>query len=649
MSLGGGQSFSACDDDSRKNAMDLLKGANIATIVASGNNGFKDSISSPACISTAISVGSTQTPKYNNLTQDNISSFSNSANILDVLAPGQFIESSLPDGTYGAYQGTSMAAPHVAGAWALYRQAFPDATVDEVLTALKDHGVPLTDTNGITKPRIQIDASMLNTETITSLNGTNQGWRQLGSPIQGTTYSEMFSSIWTQGFTGANITTGISNIYTYDEATRSYSAPDDAANVIGTSATDGNSAAKALLVYVFEDDNFDGTPDAWPKPLNVTGVPNTGDKVITLSRTEMGDDDEGWHMVSNPFPFSLDWTKVHADATDIHANIYVWDANKTGGADYFDTGTRGGWYGYIAPFQGFWVQAMAHDATLSFKSDHISTVTGNLYNDELEEGLDIILSHGELETKTGIYFDDDKSQLPELYNVYRLSSLSPEFLHLFTTDEHSNSSWLTQYLPHSDFTSKTVPLHLHSTNSGTFSLKIGEINLPEGMEILLIDHHTNRTVPVNESFAYNFFVEDEDAIGLNTDAVISPVEWLNQNKHSVSLNEDSPEHRFSLIINQVFTSTETNQDLPTVFNLSQNYPNPFNPTTQIQYDLPFTSDVLLEVFDITGKKVSTLVSENQNAGTHTIRFDASSLSSGVYIYRMEASGFIQTQKMTLIK
>ena len=159
MSLGGGESEEACDDDLRKSAMDNLKEANIATIVASGNDGFKDAISFPACISTAISVGSTQTGKYLNTTQDVISDFSNSADILDLLAPGHFIESVRPDNEYAGLPGTSMAAPHVAGAWALYRQAFPDTSVDDLLEALKDHGVHLTDSNNITTSRIQIDAT----------------------------------------------------------------------------------------------------------------------------------------------------------------------------------------------------------------------------------------------------------------------------------------------------------------------------------------------------------------------------------------------------------------------------------------------------------------------------------------------------------
>ena len=90
------------------------------------------------------------------------------------------------------------------------------------------------------------------------------------------------------------------------------------------------------------------------------------------------------------------------------------------------------------------------------------------------------------------------------------------------------------------------------------------------------------------------------------------------------------------------------------FHLAQNYPNPFNPTTTIRYELPVQSEVKLEVFDVLGRRVATLVNARLSAGQYDATFDASSLSSGVYFYRLQASGaanhhFIQTKKMILVK
>ncbi len=94
---------------------------------------------------------------------------------------------------------------------------------------------------------------------------------------------------------------------------------------------------------------------------------------------------------------------------------------------------------------------------------------------------------------------------------------------------------------------------------------------------------------------------------------------------------------------------EVNAGSPTQFVLEQNYPNPFNPTTTITYSIPVASTVKLEVFDMLGKKVATLVSAKQEAGTYTYTLNASTLSSGVYFYRLQAGAFLQTKKMVLVK
>ena len=88
---------------------------------------------------------------------------------------------------------------------------------------------------------------------------------------------------------------------------------------------------------------------------------------------------------------------------------------------------------------------------------------------------------------------------------------------------------------------------------------------------------------------------------------------------------------------------------PVEFSLLQNYPNPFNPVTSIEYNLPIESKVTLEVFNILGEKVTELVNEVKPAGSYTVKFDGSRLSSGTYIYRMVAGNFIQIKKLILMK
>jgi photosystem II stability/assembly factor-like uncharacterized protein len=98
------------------------------------------------------------------------------------------------------------------------------------------------------------------------------------------------------------------------------------------------------------------------------------------------------------------------------------------------------------------------------------------------------------------------------------------------------------------------------------------------------------------------------------------------------------------------TNAETNPpDVPDRFVLHQNYPNPFNPSTTISYEIAHPALVSLKVFDLLGREVATLVEDVRDAGAYTVSFDASSMSSGVYLYRLKAGAFSQTRRMILLR
>lgn len=152
MSLGEGNFSATCDTQPYKPIIDNLRSIGVATVVASGNSGYRSRLSSPACISTAVSVASTDK-------SDQVSYFSNVASFLSLLAPGDGIVSSVPGNGFEALSGTSMAAPHVAGSWAVLRQAVPTASVTAILNAFRQTGLPVADTRfsgTITTPRVRI-------------------------------------------------------------------------------------------------------------------------------------------------------------------------------------------------------------------------------------------------------------------------------------------------------------------------------------------------------------------------------------------------------------------------------------------------------------------------------------------------------------
>jgi hypothetical protein len=90
-------------------------------------------------------------------------------------------------------------------------------------------------------------------------------------------------------------------------------------------------------------------------------------------------------------------------------------------------------------------------------------------------------------------------------------------------------------------------------------------------------------------------------------------------------------------------------NMPTQFALDQNYPNPFNPTTEIAFDLAKSGRVALTIYNVLGQEVTTLIDREMDAGSHSVQWDASNVSSGVYFYRISAGDFNQTKKMLLLK
>lgn len=160
LSLGNGALNPAyCDvaNPSMWAAVESLRSLGVATTISAGNDGYTTGLSFPACLSNAISVGSTRDGSNGATPTDSVSSFSNSADYLKLLAPGQWINASVPGGGFSNFAGTSMAAPHVAGAWAVLKQIQPTATVDALLNLITTTGLPITDSrNGVTTPRLRL-------------------------------------------------------------------------------------------------------------------------------------------------------------------------------------------------------------------------------------------------------------------------------------------------------------------------------------------------------------------------------------------------------------------------------------------------------------------------------------------------------------
>ncbi len=120
----------------------------------------------------------------------------------------------------------------------------------------------------------------------------------------------------------------------------------------------------------------------------------------------------------------------------------------------------------------------------------------------------------------------------------------------------------------------------------------------------------------------------------------------------VTLTDDqnaSDQDTIAIHVDKASAIAQIRQGVPKQFDLQPNYPNPFNPTTSIRYALPRAAHVSIEVFNVTGQRIATLVDQYQQAGFYRVTFRASRLSSGIYFYKMHAGRFTKILKMTILK
>ena len=185
----------------------------------------------------------------------------------------------------------------------------------------------------------------------------------------------------------------------------------------------------------------------------------------------------------------------------------------------------------------------------------------------------------------------------------------------------------------------------------------------------LLAAQTVHTVPFGSSKnAIDLFVKNTDQSATIVEVTESP-NWLQFSQKKIVLDEASIAHfTFSVDKSAVVNQTQkvvlgiTNAEgkrwtkeisiqvaAPTTFEVFQNYPNPFNPATSIHFQIPQAGKVVLKVFDILGKEIATLKNQEMEAGGHVAEWNAQSVSSGMYFYRLEYGGKVVVKKMLFMK
>ena len=467
-----------------------------------------------------------------------------------------------------------------------------------------------------------------NETTSLQFNDTDgAGWRMLSIPFYGITVSDLAGQNQVSGIPGANAFysdfTGDlealgSNLFTFDPST--YDSETEEGGWIAPENFDTEFSIGNGFLWYFYDNDADVSVPLDGFNLSISGVTPNNDITVPL---ESG----VWNLVGNPFASNITASSLENSGIQNAAQIYN-SAEETYQVVNFSGSNT------IAAWQGFFIEnndAESFTFPESARTENAATFYGVSESQDMNLIFSLIGEDSEtnatkVDRAISLFLSEDASQGWDRMDLSKLSPLSQQYANLsFIGERNGEYVHKAQESQPLDFDVVTIPMSLELSNfSGSFTLEWeGLESIPEHINLVFNDELTGVSVDLRSDAWYQFTASEGD---------------------------ERNETRFSLTLSQTTTDAPgIGSELPKEFALNQNYPNPFNPTTQINYDLPQQSDVRLEVFNIQGQRVATLVNTSQNAGSHSVTFDASNLASGVYIYRLQASTTVLNKKMTLIK
>ncbi len=492
-------------------------------------------------------------------------------------------------------------------------------------------------TDGATLPWLRSDTQ--NNRTLTpTLTGT-EGWRVMASPVVGSTVGSVLGPIWTQGFAGADVSHGTPNVYTWatGDGTKSLSNWTAVGN-----ASDPMAPGQGMLVYVFRDDEGPGQTGTFPKVLLMQGtVPNIDQSLSDRLNPNVN----GWALLGNPFTSNIAWNST--TRSGLSNSVYVYDPAINDWRTW--NGSIGNLLsnGEVGAFNAFFVETLEANPTLEIPSAvQTSTESGFLGKDaNSSEPIAFNLTldvEGSQSGTTWFHFSEEGDLGLDVSDAKRLNSLVPD--RLFVASESEEGTLLAiNHLP-MDVEILDIPLHFESPVSGAHELRLDMSSLPSDWSIFINDRQFGKQIRLTQDEpVYRFEHLSLAKTRPLTDSTGVQVPEM-------MANGQGSDSRFVIRIAGSGFDGVFPADLPSETKLSQNYPNPFNPSTTIKYELPEVSNVRLDVYDMLGRRVATLVNNDAHAaGYHTVIFDASRLSSGVYIYRLQAGSTTITRKLTLIK
>jgi len=488
---------------------------------------------------------------------------------------------------------------------------------------------------------IYIDNIIVTTDPEKCTISGNSGFRMISSPVAGAIYADLLLELWTQSMTGADVTDGSNaNVWTLNgySGTQSFSELTDI-TTSGASIT----AGEGFLLYVFSDTDWDGDDDL-PVTISVAGKLNNSSATFPSSGSIAA---SKYGLAGNPYNATIDFDLITL-SSNIEVTTSVWDDANTDWKTWNKTSQSGDLSnGLIAPYQGFWVQANSSGTgTITIETGD-KFGTGTFYkiaDDDNRGSISINATSGNFISESYLSFysegtaeldgGDSKKLLP-FQASSRITVMS------FVDD---NAMKIASY-PYIYEGSLSIPfdvmrLSLDEANYVTVAEEVTLTwdleELPDHISMTLTDNITGSETYLELESEYVFTTEPKGSFSATYDGPIGTYPVVG-------------EPRFTLRVTYGALGQNGDATLPSDFALHPIYPNPFNPSATISFDIPDVSSVALNIYDVKGALVETLLQNHMKPGKHHYNWEPQGLSSGVYFMKLTTAKQTFTQKVTYIK
>lgn len=455
-------------------------------------------------------------------------------------------------------------------------------------------------------------------------------FRMFSSPVSGAIYGDLLDELWTQGAEGSDNPNSNPNIWTFGNEW----------NPVTDFSTDALTAGQGFLMYVYADTDFDGVDDL-PVTISIDGEHQQ-------SAVSVSSEPSAWNMMGNPYGLAVDISQMVSDNDGrFNKTVYALDLDNPGYK--FHNGNIGTIDdGEIKPFEGFWIQATESGNTFQFTEQSIKKGSVSAPSRTTTDGSNghavFTFSNGTYSSSTYLSFTPEGEINLDPADADRLVPMSL-VEHLTSMIYESNKSLAINNLPldlTTDLTMAMDVMMLTPDNDNGYATQAEQIefswdisNLPEGITLGLTDNVTGQAIHL-------------------TEGVSTGISTVNKGSFETAggfmgTYPAVGESQFTLTVYGITTAAINDEILPERVTLNGAYPNPFNPSTVISFDLKDADMVSLDIFDVTGRQVATLVHEYMVPGNHQVSWNPGNLSSGLYLVNLVVGIETFNQKITYIK